>query len=1100
MGDAVVFLLILATALTVRYWGIHWSRLHPDEGKIGEWVEYNDSHSNLDHSYPGGYFTMLKAVRTAARGIGDARRLWSIWTGASNRIVTEPLDATVTGRLFNVWVGALTCCLVFLIVRRITGSLPAGTFAGLLLCFSQYHVEHSHYAETDVAMVFVLVLSLFLWERFSHTKRALDFCIASLASGFAAGTKYYLVVLLPTVIVAALIEMIRTGKDKKERSARGSVILLLLGVLLFVGGFVWATPYALEAGEFAHDLQLKARHIERENIGILGQAYGTEGAVLANVVRQLRMFGATLGLAWGLLALVGTGIAISRFYRRLHYLLMPVALLLFHFLFSAPWMRSQECMLFLPTLAILAAFPMAYIHRPRLSGARKALAVLALVAGVFALGRGYCRSVAVAGDFGWVDPRVAGRMWLSLHGVGEKKVGAEIYTRPAGLVSSRTLAIGKAEKIGINKLVEEDCDYVVRNAHMAGRGTLNPKTGKRFEDYEESYEEFVSGSELLRVWSPINSSVRATFTGGEIQLYGIGAREPEYEIETIVPRPYYRSETGRETFYPVGHMLGAGYCVVLDRRPRWLAVGGPEHEGPVFLILNTLERKTEIEVEGFGEKRRLCLGAFQTAVLRLERPAWRPRCSKYEIIRIHPDPGRHVDHIPCLARVAFSAGEAALISAQGGLAESDYMEIESGDDFSCRNAGAVYGWAVEGGRWETASSLRSAAARQLDNIGRYLSFSGEKSINGISSYQWRELSNITVQSPDEEWIALVKGLCCGNDQIEEGLRTYQGHLYLPALLPQGRYRVTFDLVAPMVGSRYSSLPGDFELVDGDGHVWVRGDWDNYDTAEGIKVSLALTMLREKLPDLCLRSARAVEAPYRNLSIEWSPDEALETMHDWLVCALATHSMETGRFDEALSVLEKTVGDPCNRLNVARIRLRSLIEGNVGSLEEALSIAREIIKIAPAHYRSLVVLAETDAALEQEALRLRDSGMEPVIFDPFVSLVACDLDQTARVLRLVFEARRDGAPPLVCEAAFNKKGRWRGKSRVPVGGDGRSLMKGERVEARVQLGPEFGGNIEPGRVGVCVRSNVEFGAGALRVEGVEGEYLTLSRVIPGPRNL
>ena len=86
----------------------------------------------------------------------------------------------MVARWFIVWAGTLVCLAGYLLVRRITCSPWAGVFGAALLGLAQYPVEHSHYGETDIAMLLTLTTTLWLIAVTAQTRRRLVFMLAAL--------------------------------------------------------------------------------------------------------------------------------------------------------------------------------------------------------------------------------------------------------------------------------------------------------------------------------------------------------------------------------------------------------------------------------------------------------------------------------------------------------------------------------------------------------------------------------------------------------------------------------------------------------------------------------------------------------------------------------------------------------------------------------------------------------------------------------------------------------------------------------------------------------------------------------------------------------
>jgi len=808
-----ILVLILLTSLVTRYRGIDWpSDLHLDELKIKRWMDYSVEHGALRHSYAGGFFTMHRGLNRCLQACMNIRDQWRYWRGEIARVVPPPIDNIALARRLNVWLGAMTCLLVYFLVKGISNSTPGGLFGAALFCFAQYHVEHCHYAETDIAMVFMLSLSLWLWVRFANTRRLAVYCAASLASGFAAGTKYYLVSLLLFVPIYGLIGL-RGSAPSSRRCPHRVVGRIAVGLFLAAAGFVWSTPDVLNGSIFWDGLVRMGAKPYAETAGILGEAYGNKLAQYVNNCRVLKSFAVSLG--WGWLILSVCGLVFLRGRRcRAHWpvtVLFPLMFLLYC-VFASPWIRSQECMNFLPVLCVTATLAPLALWQVKMPWIRALARVGDMVFAFLALFHTAARGVAVGGLFGWTDTRVVAAEWLGRHGAHRMSACSEIYTAPAGHVFGSNQNIQKVEKTGLPGLRKAGCGYALRNADAAGRGTLDPRTGKRFPNYGRLYDEFTDNTERLCLWAPIESAVAATFCAPQIQLYGLRSFGHTTDLHIELPRPLWTSDSGRETFMPVGHGLGSAVGIRINRFGREIAIGGPaERGGPVYVILNTRERPAEVRLKGFGRGSNVKLDAYDLAVVPLVRPRWKPRFGKYDTVSISTKPVKHTTYIPCFLRVAFSLEEAAGMCAQLGFGRPLPSVFSSAENTQPAGTAARYVLAVNSGDWTTADRLQTAALGELREIGKLIeSRSSAFRINGISSFYYDEFARVVLQVPDEINVLAVK-----TEPRQEGNHSrvparHEGTLQLPVMLARGQYRLDFEIRA---------LEGENTAADGQDISW-----------------------------------------------------------------------------------------------------------------------------------------------------------------------------------------------------------------------------------------------------------------------------------------
>ena len=576
------------------------------------------------------------------------------------------LDVIVLARKFNAGQGALTCIVLLLLAWSITGSFAAGFFAGLLAAFNPWHIEHCHYAETDIAMVFTLSVALLLWSRAQKASGQWFFAAASLASGFAAGTKYPLILLV--ALVATHARRPENGKHLRRRAAWTAVF----GLLLFLLGFVWANPAALlDPRWFIAGFHEAGAGVAAESAGVIGKAAGQPFARAMHQLRWMTRFLLAHGFVWTAMTLTGAGLLLIRRFRRYWRttFLFPV-LYTIYIIGLAPWIRMQEILVFMPLAACAAgAAASVAIRWMRSQAGNRALRLSATAAVAVAV----CAVMLVQGIrrtnlFTHVDTRHDAETWLQTHLPRGEVVGAEIYTksRPGHPVPVRELVpISKMEWKGIEHAHAEGCSYLLRNRTMPGRGAFDPFTGNLYADFDQRRRMFLDSSELLVTWSPIDPENEVTFAfcNSELGLYGLRTRNETISLEAPLTSPCRLLEDGRGAIYPAGRLLGTGTGIVVDRKTRSLRVGGPTiPEHGVYLVLRRLDGNTLVLIRGFGRRISVNPANDDARAINLNRCGPAPRLERFEKIRIRAD-----SEDCCLVQVVFERWEAAAILLESGL-------------------------------------------------------------------------------------------------------------------------------------------------------------------------------------------------------------------------------------------------------------------------------------------------------------------------------------------------------------------------------------------------------------------------------------------------
>ena len=132
--------------------------------------------------------------------------------------------------------GGATVALVHAIARPLFG-VSAGLLAAMFMAVAFLHVRDSHYATTDVPMVFFVMAAMLAIVRVHCYRRAFDARLAGVLAGCAMGVKYNAVILvLPMAIVEGLHAWQLRGDWRRMlrethlfRMAAGCVLMFLAG-------------------------------------------------------------------------------------------------------------------------------------------------------------------------------------------------------------------------------------------------------------------------------------------------------------------------------------------------------------------------------------------------------------------------------------------------------------------------------------------------------------------------------------------------------------------------------------------------------------------------------------------------------------------------------------------------------------------------------------------------------------------------------------------------------------------------------------------------------------------------------------------------------
>ena len=1080
---------LVASALAVRFAGIDWARLHPDEIKIEEWIEFTDDHSYIqERVYPNGFFRLIQPVRKTAFALMRLSHRWAVWTGSEQDPYYPRLDTIRFARMFNVCLGALTCVLIYLLGRRVTGSRWAGLFAAALLAFHPHHIEHCHYAETDVAMVFMLTLALWLWAVAADRRRLFILLLAALASGFAAGTKFVLVVLVPLAVIYG----VWLGVVAPRGRARRALLYSAAGLVAFALGFAWANPGVTHLSWFLASAKHEAARVYGETRGLLAAAASDPGAAFTMRERDLLRCVAALGPGWIGLALAAVPCLILRPFRRYWAVMLFVpALYLYYSLCRAPWMRSQEFLNFLPFLCVAPAVPLLLIRRIRPAAAGPApRAVLIALLAFITLAPVAKSGWGMASLFGWKDTRLSAQDWLTVHAPAERTVGAESYTDPAFIGNfDAAIDVSKIESSGMAFARSNRCEYLLRNETQTGRGVFDVRTDTRYPIYQARFDEFLAQSELLKVWAPLPGAL-SSFSNPEIQLWGLRrfAARPDAKLDLAQPLALLHPRL--RTFFEAGHQLGAALGTVVDRTARTVAVGGPrELSGPIYAILNTEGRPADVTLSGFGKKRRVRLGPFDVKATPLRRTSTLTDWRRFEPLTVQARAEPHIEEIPCFLRIAFSASEAARWCARLGRPDEGARLLrEAGADSG--DAVATYRLAVETGDWETANRLAASGPE----TGAFLeqALAAEPSafrVDGISGYYWNEFARLRCDGLFPSVLAV--GPAGGTAPGSRG-GVYVASAPLPVRIADGVYTVSGEILVKPVRT-VASTNSLFELRAGDAPPAISGTLSDVSADRWLPFSATVLASRERALALAVRSEEPASVHFRGLQVRWDVKDLLKREAAGLRADMARHLLHQGHPAEALALVPEVPATWPTMTEALRLKFECSLQAWGPDHTNTLAAAGELLQAAPGHYGAMRALASRSPEIRARCQALDSTLGTPVVFAPFVSVVGAEFNAQDQRVTCVIEGLRDETPPLQLVLLERRLLEWRPRASAFVRASP-ALSAGERVRIDLRWDGKSGKNLDPSRAAIRIQMAVPWKPCPLPADGEPGGVVRLDRMI------
>ena len=233
---------LLFVGLAIRPWGIDFGAplvIHPDEDQVAGRTILMLRRGWIDPPEPFVYPTVFQYLLLPAFGLYYVRGLSAgVWDSLTE-VHREEFGFYYVARAHSAVLGTLTILLVYLVARRLwPGSRGrwVGTVAATFMTFSFNHVRQSHFAVTDAAMTFFVVLALLAVVGVYREGSLWQYVVAGFLVGIACATKYNA---LPIVFVLVAAHFL--GRPLRGWASWSGVAGL--GAAPF--GFFTGYPYAL---------------------------------------------------------------------------------------------------------------------------------------------------------------------------------------------------------------------------------------------------------------------------------------------------------------------------------------------------------------------------------------------------------------------------------------------------------------------------------------------------------------------------------------------------------------------------------------------------------------------------------------------------------------------------------------------------------------------------------------------------------------------------------------------------------------------------------------------------------------------------------------
>lgn len=259
---AALFLL----ALGLRLWGIGFGLPHTECRPDETWILsiaadfWSRDLNPRFFQYPSLYLYLVSGAFGVDYAWGRIAGTYDSLQQFLNQMVLNRGHLHLVGRLLTALFGALTV-LPLLRLGTALFDRPTALLAGLGLAVTHLHARESHFATTDVPMVFFITWAMALLAALPADAGWPAFARAGLVAGLATSTKYAGGLLVLPAAVAAL----RSAGPLPRRVAAFTAFTLAL-----VAAFFAATPYAIpEWPRFLSDVLHQSGHLDEGHRGLV---------------------------------------------------------------------------------------------------------------------------------------------------------------------------------------------------------------------------------------------------------------------------------------------------------------------------------------------------------------------------------------------------------------------------------------------------------------------------------------------------------------------------------------------------------------------------------------------------------------------------------------------------------------------------------------------------------------------------------------------------------------------------------------------------------------------------------------------------------------
>lgn len=278
---AVIMFFMLLLALVVRLYGVDFGKpylYHVDEWKLVNQAGHllDVKHLNKDvlfglGTYPPFFTYLLAFAYGIFAVVGLVTGFFPSMSSVAEYYRTNPFTFHFIGRLICVVMGTATIQILYLAIKNLYNRKVA-ILSALFLAFMFIHVRNSHYSTVDIPVTFFIVTAFYFMTRIIKENKDRHYILAGVFSSLAIATKYNVVFILVTLLLAIVF----TNRKEKKVSLKQLFINKKVGILAFTLAFTFliACPISwIDTGKFLPIFEKNLSSQHKGKVGLGGKNF-----------------------------------------------------------------------------------------------------------------------------------------------------------------------------------------------------------------------------------------------------------------------------------------------------------------------------------------------------------------------------------------------------------------------------------------------------------------------------------------------------------------------------------------------------------------------------------------------------------------------------------------------------------------------------------------------------------------------------------------------------------------------------------------------------------------------------------------------------------